>query len=290
MLERVKDNVMSDRLVGLTPFNIYRKQLAGIEENKIAASFKDTRSHLVPERVTDFVYNTEKRHSFQWSSVHACVPELKQQGILLLYHEPSSQTDVPEADKLVTLCVSNHTALQSARRNQHVLGIDGKHGLQDDGACLTTCVTQHRDGFGCPTAFSIINRENTDSILLTLKAIIENVPCDSAKCTHDFTYLGIPDQRGYRRKTICAAPNPYKPLVMIDKHEPSANACQRLGLQYVLCWFHIVKAMMEKLKALNLSLVQSYQVILGFKIVARSSHHETAVALWELFIQVAKYL
>ncbi|KAH3778598.1 hypothetical protein DPMN_180067 [Dreissena polymorpha] len=96
MLERVKDNVMSDKLVGLTPFNIYRKQLAGIEENKIAASFKDTRSHPVLERVTYFVYNTEKRHPFQsgqWSSVHACVPELKQQGILLLYHQPSSQTD-----------------------------------------------------------------------------------------------------------------------------------------------------------------------------------------------------
>ncbi|KAH3749634.1 hypothetical protein DPMN_184135 [Dreissena polymorpha] len=198
MLERVKDNVMSDRLVGLTPFNIYRKKLAGIEENKIAASFKDTRSHPVPERLTD-VYNTEKRHSFQsgqWSSVHACVPELKQQGILLLYHQPSSQTDAPEADKLFTLCLSNHTALQSARRNQHVLGIDGKHGLQDDGACVTTCVTQHHDGFGCPTAISIINRENTDSILLTLQAIIENVPCDSAECTHYFTYLGIPDQRG----------------------------------------------------------------------------------------------
>ncbi|KAH3778597.1 hypothetical protein DPMN_180066 [Dreissena polymorpha] len=71
---------------------------------------------------------------------------------------------------------------------------------------------------------------------------------------------------------------------MIDKHEPSANACQRLRLQYVLCWFHIVKAMMEKLKALNLSLVQSYLVILGFTIVARSSHHETAVARWELLI------
>jgi hypothetical protein len=31
------------------------------------------------------------------------------------------------------MSVSNVTALRSARKNKHVLGIDGKHGLQDDG-------------------------------------------------------------------------------------------------------------------------------------------------------------
>jgi hypothetical protein len=73
-------------------------------------------------------------------------------------------------------------SLKSARKNPSVMGIDGKHGLQDDGACLLTRVTQHKDGFGCPSAFVVMSRENTNTITIALRSILGNVPCSVPDC------------------------------------------------------------------------------------------------------------
>jgi hypothetical protein len=248
--EEVKDRVMKSRSYSLRHFDVYRREIAELKESDMKEAFEDTRQHPTLGRLTDFIKNAEKRHGFQsgqWTAVHSAIPHIKEKGNLLLYQEANDQAEGRDIDKCYVLTVSNQTALKSARGNQHVLGLDGKHGLQDDGACLMTSITQHKDGFGCPAAFSIVNRENTDSIFLTLRAIIENVPCANQGCTHPHKYYRLPGNSGYRRYTPCAAVDPYKPMVMIDKHEHSANACQQLGLQHILCWFHLVKALMEKL-------------------------------------------
>ncbi|CAG2230679.1 unnamed protein product [Mytilus edulis] len=177
-----------------------------------------------------------------------------------------------DLDRGYVFAVSNQTALQSARQNQHVIGIDGKHGLQDE--------------FCCPASFTIMNRENTQNIFLAIRSILENVPCGRADCQHPYRYFALPGNLGYRRVTGCSRVNEYKPLVMIDKFEASANACEELGLQYVLCWFHIVKALMEKLTQESVSLLNAYLIILAFKIVARSVCEEVSKERWIMFLEV----
>lgn len=287
--EYVKDNIVTIRSYGSKPFDIFRKTKAGIDENNLEKAFEDSKRHPSADRIGTFISNIDKRHSYQsgqWSAVHSIIPELKDKGILLLYQRDNPEAAINEIDHCYVLCLSNKTALSSARTNQHILGIDGKHGLQDDGACLLTSTTQHQSGFGCPTAFTIVNREIKDSILLTLRSIIDNVPCEDLDCRHAYQYFSLPDNKGFRRHTPCSINSPYRPFIMIDKHEPSANACIELGLKYVLCWFHAVKAIMEKLKTFDLSLVNQYILILGFKIVARSVTMEEASHRWGLFIQV----
>lgn len=133
---------------------------------------------------------------------------------------------------------------------------------------------------------AIVSRENSDNIFNALRAIKENVPCPDDECDHPFRYFELTNNQGYRRVTQCSRVQEYKPLVMIDKFEASANACQRLELTYVLCWFHLVKAVMEKLTHESVSLHDSYLIILGFKIVARAVSEERACERWQMFLQV----
>ncbi|CAG2188261.1 unnamed protein product [Mytilus edulis] len=290
ILERVKDNIMVSRSYGLKPFEVFRRQIKDLKEPDMETEFKDTRTNPTDKRVVDFIKNTEKRHSFssgQWTAVHhLAVNELRNSGQLLLYQKGNAEeAAMDDIDRGYVLAVSNQSALLSARKNQAVLGIDGKHGLQEDGAALMTAITQHKDGFGCPTSFTIMSRENSDNIFNALRAIKENVPCPDDECDQPFRYFELPNNQGYRRVTQCSMVQEYKPLVMIDKFEASANACQRLELTYVLCWFHLVKAVMEKLTHESVSLHDSYLIILGFKIVARAVSEERACERWQMFLQ-----
>ena len=52
--------------------------------------------------------------------------------------------------------------------NAPVVAVDGKHGLQDDGVCLMTTVTQLKHTFGCPGEFSITNHEYAHHVYLGL--------------------------------------------------------------------------------------------------------------------------
>lgn len=244
--ESVKDSMMLAKEHGMKPFDIFRKQLAPHVNENLEASFKDSRNCPTSSRMVNFMKNVQKRHSFQsgqWSAVHSIIPQIEESGKLLLHQKDNRDAATGDIDSSYVLTLSNKTALESARQNAHVLGIDGKHGLQDDGACLQTSTTQHKDGFGCPTAFTIMNRENTDTIYLALRSITENVPCSDQHCQHPVEYFNLPGGKGVRRHTPCATAEPYRPLVMIDKHEPSSIACERLNLPYILCWFHIVKAL-----------------------------------------------
>lgn len=291
ILERVKDNIMVSRSYGFKPFEVFRRQIKDLKEPDMETEFKDTRTNPTDKRVVDFIKNTEKRHSFssgQWTAVHhLAVNELRNSGQLLLYQKGNAEeAAMDDIDRGYVLAVSNQSALLSARKNQAVLGIDGKHGLQEDGAALMTAITQHKDGFGCPTSFTIMSRENSDNIFNALRAIKENVPCPDDECDHPFIYFELPNNQGYRRVTQCSRVQEYKPLVMIDKFEASANACQRLELTYVLCWFPLVKAVMEKLTHESVSLHDSYLIILGFKIVARAVSEERACERWQMFLQV----
>lgn len=291
ILERVKDNIMVSRSYGLKPFEVFRRQIKDLKEPDMETEFKDTRTNPTDKRVVDFIKNTEKRHSFssgQWTAVHhLAVNELRNSGQLLLYQKGNAEeAAMDDIDRGYVLAVSNQSALLSARKNQAVLGIDGKHGLQEDGAALMTAITQHKDGFGCPTSFTIMSRENSDNIFNALRAIKENVPCPDDECDHPFRYFELPNNQGYRRVTQWSRVQEYKPLVMIGKFEASANACQRLELTYVLCWFHLVKAVMEKLTHESVSLHDSYLIILGFKIVARAVSEERACERWQMFLQV----
>ncbi|VDI48315.1 TatD DNase family protein [Mytilus galloprovincialis] len=199
--------------------------------------------------------------SGQWTAVHhLAVNELRNSGQLLLYQKGNAEeAAMDDIDK-------------------------------EDGAALMTAITQHKDGFGCPTSFTIMSRENSDNIFNALRAIKENVPCPDDECDHPFRYFELPNNQGYRRVTQCSRVQEYKPLVMIDKFEASANACQRLELTYVLCWFHLVKAVMEKLTHESVSLHDSYLIILGFKIVARAVSEERACERWQMFLQVIDLL
>jgi hypothetical protein len=283
--ESVKDSILKCRDADMKPYEVFRHQITNVREEDMEEMFADTRHFPSDKRVSDFIKNTEKRHSFQggqWTAVHnIAVGDLKREGILLLLQNGNT-----EEQNGFVMSVSNVTALRSARINQHVLGIDGKHGLQDDGAILMTAVTQHKDGFGCPASFTIMNREHTDNILLGIRSILDNVPCDRADCAHTYSYTELQNEGGWRRTTDCANLNPYRPLVMIDKFEASANACQELGLTYILCWFHIVKAVMERLKQMDVNIGVSYIIILAFKLVARSGETDEAEHRWSLFIEV----
>ena len=77
------------------------------------------------------VRNTEKRISFQagkWSAVHACISTLKDEGKLLLYETPKRGQPFAQRHSMICPCPATWPW------NQHgeILGIDGKHGLQDD--------------------------------------------------------------------------------------------------------------------------------------------------------------
>lgn len=156
-----------------------------------------------------------------------------------------------ETHKYVT-ALSNDTALQSARDNAHVLGVDAKHGVQADGACLLTTVTQHKEGFGCPAGYFILNRENQHTIKETIQSliVIDNIPCADARCDHVVSYEDIPNGAGVRRCMKCSLKSPYKPILMIDKHDPTLRASLLLGLIAWLCWFHIT---VNQSKTLNFS-------------------------------------
>jgi hypothetical protein len=285
--ESVKDQIMGLRDVNMKPYEVFRHQIRDIPEEEMKTAFSDTRFHPTDQRIGSYIKNTERRHSFkggQWTAVHnIAVTELKREGILLFLQNGTEGHD----RKGFVMAVSNKTALASARKNSPIIGIDGKHGLQDDGACLMTAVTQHKDGFGCPVSFTIMNREYSENICLALKAILDNVPCPDELCEHPFTYIELPD--GWRRVTPCSSTTSYTPMVMIDKFEASVNACLELHLTYILCWFHVVKAIMEKLRQLDISIDSSYIVILAFKLVARSGGANEAEHRWSLFIEVSLY-
>ncbi|VDH95965.1 gephyrin [Mytilus galloprovincialis] len=169
ILESAKDNIMFSRSYGMKPFEVFRRQIKDISESEMEIAFKDTRTNPSDRRVCDFIKNTEKRHAFnsgQWTSAHKlAITELKESGQLLFYQRDNvEEAGNQDLDRGYVFAVSNQTALQSARQNQHVIGIDGKHGLQDDGAALMTAVTQHKDGFGCPASFTIMNRDTNVEI------------------------------------------------------------------------------------------------------------------------------
>ncbi len=279
---------MMSRSFNQKPFEVFRSQISKVKEDDIKEAFKDTKYMPTDTRIVNFIKNTEKRHCYQggqWSAVHDLAnTDLKDKGYVLCYQNPITET--PDRDSGYVLAVSNEQALKSARRNQAIIGIDGKHGLQDDGACLMTATTQHASGFGCPVSFTIMNREHTGNISLALQAIVDNVPCNLPGCSHEYQYENLPNGNGFRRVTACATMNPYKPIIMIDKFEAAASACQRLGLTYVLCWFHVVKAIMEKLKTLQVDLVSSYLIVLAFKLVARAVSFPDAEKRWAKFVTV----
>jgi hypothetical protein len=106
---------------------------------------------------------------------YQCVVNYKRTVLIdqLHYQKGNEQAQPLDMDQSYILTVSNKTTLHPCRNNQPVLGIDGKHGLQDDGACLQTIVIQHRDGFGCPAGFTVMSRENLSTIKTAVKAIVE---------------------------------------------------------------------------------------------------------------------
>ena len=59
------------------------------------------------------------------------------------------------------LSVANKDSLTTARANQPIIGIDSKHGLQDDGAALLTSVSMNQD-LDYPVAFTVMSKENTE--------------------------------------------------------------------------------------------------------------------------------
>ena len=154
-------------------------------------------------QVRDYINNQEKCNSYkggQWSAIDKLVKtDAKEQGLVLLYQTDNRNAPKDAADRCWVLSLANSASLKAARSNQPIIGIDAKHGLQDDGCILHSSVTMHKEGFGCPTAFSLMSKENAESIRLALRAIIENVPCQNSSCTHPYEYYNLPQQKGYRK-------------------------------------------------------------------------------------------
>ena len=64
----------------------------------------------------------------------------------------------------------------------------------------------------------------------------------------------------------------WKPWIMIDKHEPSRIAAERSFRGVLLCWFHIMKALGEKLQKLGIPWELRYEFEIKFKQLHSEQH------------------
>ena len=106
--EYVKDNIVTIRSYGSKPFDIFRKTMAGIDENNLEKALEDSKRHPSADRIGTFISNIDKRHSYQsgqWSAVHSIIPELKDKGILLLYQRDNPEAATNEIDHCYVLCL-----------------------------------------------------------------------------------------------------------------------------------------------------------------------------------------
>ena len=204
MSEAVKEDILKMRLSNTRPKEIFRHQLGNDADGSLITVLGDTRYHPTEPRVRAFIRNVEYHHDFrggQWSSVDQLIrTQAKKDGHVLLYQQGNPVAAANDSDRPWILCLTNQSALKAARDNQPVMGIDGKHGLQDDGAILQTATTMHKEGFGCPAAFTFLSRENVDTIEDLLQAILDNVPCGNTECEHRYQYFNLPGtSRGFKR-------------------------------------------------------------------------------------------
>lgn len=72
---------------------------------------------------------------------------------------------------------------------------------------------------------------------------------------------------------------------MIDKHSPSHLAIHLLGLSFILCWFHVMSTIREKMNDLKISWEVRYPIAMAFKIIGRSrSANEASIRFTDYYI------
>src|ERR1051325_6926176 len=97
----------------------------------------------------------------------------------------------------------------------------------------------------------ISNKENQWTIKLSITAIKTNIPCDQDGCEHKWSYVDLPNSKGFKRIRECNFSN-WNPLVMIDKHKPSKITVDDNLRGIILCWFHIMHTVGENFNRWNI--------------------------------------
>ncbi|PKB97279.1 hypothetical protein RhiirA5_468619 [Rhizophagus irregularis] len=248
----------SVKLKLLAPFN-------GAEENELKEALKNQRQICNNDKLRSYLMRDDRRlkeNSGPWTILHYLVMDvLKLKGFVLYYQQPDFSQ--PEDEKqFYQLTLSNEFWLRNGKNfGQKCIGMDSKHDLNNDRAPVLVFVAENNSGSGTPLAFGISNKENQWTIKLSIKAIKKNIQCDQNGCEHKWSYIDLPNGKGFKRIRECNSSN-WNPLVMIDKHRPSKIAIDNNLHGAILCW---------------------YPLALAFKIIGRSRTEDEAKELGLLY-------
>ena len=148
MSEVVNDNILKKRLANTCPMAVFRHQLGKLD-GPLIYSLNNTTTlmnlvcrHSFGMLSTAMISGMDSSHQLTSGSGL----QAKKDGHVLLYQQGNLMAAVCDSDRPWILCLNNQSALKAAQVNQFVLGLNGKHGLQNDGVILqseTTRKVQH---------------------------------------------------------------------------------------------------------------------------------------------------
>ncbi|RGB39472.1 hypothetical protein C1646_811906 [Rhizophagus diaphanus] len=117
------------------------------------------------------------------------------------------------------LTLSNELWLRNGKKyGQNCIGMDSKHDLNNDRTPVLVIITENNSGSETPLSFGISNKENQWTIKLSITVIKTNIPCNQDDCEYKWSYVDLPNDKGFKRIRECNSSN-WNPLVMIDKHK-----------------------------------------------------------------------
>ncbi|RIB06403.1 hypothetical protein C2G38_2046819 [Gigaspora rosea] len=177
---------------------------------------------------------------------------------------------------------------QACNFGSFCFGINSKYDLNSDNAPILPLVVKDNAGFGTPIAFGVSNKENNYTIRLTVEAVQRNVPCNNNNCNHEYYYRELANNKGFMRIRKCA--QLWQPFAMINKYRPTKRGLQPILRGVILCWFHIMQTLGERLKDLRIDDRYRYPIAMVFKIVGRSRSKKEALELGEAYRSFIKSL
>ena len=188
---------------------------------------------------------------------------------ILYYRQPDPAAAHGSMRSVWMVVISSEGCLADAAKFQHNgQGEDGKHKLCEDDLVLHASSTfrvvdshTHPDipefcgGFrlnerrlAFMTLTSSENRWAIKEGHASMRRCMPQQSCTDPNCGHKLICTNFPDGSGYQFSRECESSTlaPWKPIGMIDHHDASAIALDMLGMRYMLCDFHSLKAWLDQ--------------------------------------------